>query len=231
MRVAIIENMEMTHHGQVGVALNEAAVQIDVYRPWRDGILPEAADHDALVSFGGAQAALDDGDYPYLPRLADLMATKAALNHAVLGICLGSQVLARGLGARNLIGGHVEFGWVPLHLTQAAATDAVLGQLPAEFASFEWHSDHFTLPPGSVHLAKTATAPVQCFRAHRAAYGMQFHFEANRAVVADWTRSFPEAAEALLPGWGQRHAARAATEGVAADAFGLTIARNWVALI
>ena len=60
---------------------------------------------------------------------------------------------------------------------------------------------------------------------------MQFHFEANRAVAADWAREFPEAFEANRPGWVARFADHAAADGVAADAHGLAIARAWVALI
>ena len=57
MRVAIIENTAITHHGQVGVALHEAAARIDLWKPWRDGALPEAGAYDALVVFGAVRAA------------------------------------------------------------------------------------------------------------------------------------------------------------------------------
>ena len=73
MRVAIVENTVVTHHGQVGVALHEVAARIDVYKPWRDGVLPESGDHDALVVLGGEQSALADTTHPYLPLLAQLM--------------------------------------------------------------------------------------------------------------------------------------------------------------
>ena len=231
MRVALIETIQPTHHGQVGVALHEAGAAVEIFRPWRDGILPKAGDHDAIVAFGGGHDALDDGIHPYLPDLARLMVSTAERGHAVLGICLGAQVLARGLGAQNHIGQHREFGWTPVTLTPEAGQDAVLRHLPPVFPSFEWHSDHFTQPPGAQHLASTAKAPVQCFRAHRAAYGMQFHFEASRAVVAHWSRDFPRDTEAMHPGWADQHPVQAAAQGIAADGHGLAIARAWVALI
>ena len=231
MRVALIENMSATHHGLVGVALHEAGALIEIFQPWRDGRLPAAGDHDAVVAFGGAQNALDDALHPYLPELARLMAEKAAMGQAVLGICLGSQILARGLGAENRIGTAAEFGWVPVHLAPAAGQDPVLRHLPATFPIFQWHSDTFTLPPGAQHLATTPSAAMQCFKSHRAAYGMQFHFEASRAVVAHWSREFSGAADKMCPGWADLHQSHAATRGVAADAHGLAIARAWVALI
>lgn len=228
MRVAIIENTAVTHHGQVGVALHEQAAQIEIFRPWVDGILPDPGAHDALIVFGGEQTALSDDTHPYIPALARLMQQTAALDRAVLGICLGAQILARGLGSKNQIGGAEEFGWHQVHIL---TDDPVLNHLPPTFPIFEWHSDTFTLPPGSIHLATSPKARVQAFRAHRAAYGMQFHFEANRNVVASWTRTFPDLTEQIEPGWSKSHPIRAATLGAEADHHGLAIARAWVALI
>lgn len=231
MRVAIIENTAVTHHGLVGVALHEAAATIDLYKPWLDGKLPAPGSFDALVSFGGEQNALADADHPYLPDLAALMYDAALSGTAVLGICLGAQVLARGAGASNSLASHVEHGWCQVDLTEAGRADPVLRHLPQRFPIFEWHSDHFTLPPGAVHLATNAAAPVQSYRIGRAGYGTQFHFEASRAVVADMTQSWPEAAERMTPGWVAAHPELADTLGADADGHGLAIARAWVALI
>jgi GMP synthase (glutamine-hydrolysing) len=231
MRVAIIENAAVTHHGQVGIALHEAGARIELWKPWRDGALPELGTYDALVAFGGDQNALADAAHPYLPRLARLMKDSANMGIATLGVCLGAQVFARGIGATNHIGTAGEYGWTDVALTPAGQTDPVLAALPARFPIMQWHSDTFTLPPDAVHLAGSAKASVQCYRYGRAGYGMQFHFEANRAVVADWVREFAPAFEASEPGWIANHPRQAALQGAAADSHGLAIARAWTALI
>lgn len=232
MYVAIVENTRVTHHGQVGVALHEAGARIEVFRPWADGRLPRnPEEHDALVVFGGEQSALDDGLHPYLPDLAQSMRVYGAAERAVLGICLGSQLLARGWGGENRLGVAPEFGWQELRLTHDGRADPVLSAVPGAFLSFQWHSDSFTLPPGAVSLAEGDAVKPQAFRIGRASYGMQFHFEASRAVVADWTRSFPDLAERMSPGWVEDHPRRAVSEGVAADAAGMALARAWVAQI
>ena len=230
MRIAIVENTRVTHHGQVGVALHEAAALIDLWKPWADGALP-GADADALVVFGGEQAATDDHIHPYLPALADLMATYTQADKPVLGICLGSQLLARAFGATNHLGTAPEFGWVDVTLTEAGRTDPVLSQVPQTFPIFQWHSDTFTLPPGATHLAHSATARHQAFRLGRATYGTQFHFEASRPVVADWLRRFPDGVARMDEGFAARHTGLADTLGAEADRHGLALARAWVKLI
>lgn len=232
MRVAIIENTAVTHHGQVGVALHEAGAKIELYKPWRDGRLPEnTAEFDGLVVFGGEQSALDDALHPYLPRLAATMRAFSQADKAVLGICLGSQVLARAFGAANHLGTAPEFGWCEVRLTDEGAADPVLGALPPAFPIFQWHSDTFTLPEGAVHLANSGVAAHQGFRIGRATYGIQFHFEANRRVVADWNREFPDLITSKDPGFAAALPDGRGKAGVAADAHGLTIARNWVAQV
>ena len=73
---------------------------------------------------------------------------------------------------------------------------------------FHWHLDTFTLPPGAVHLAASAMTENQAFRIGRAVYGIQFHFEADRALVERWNREFAELIAEETPDWPERHAAR-----------------------
>lgn len=233
MRVAIIENTAVTHHGQVGVALHEAGALVDICRPFAGQPLPETLEGlDALVVFGGEQSARDDRIHPYLPRLAALMREANGRGMAVLGICLGSQLLARGFGAENHLGTAREFGWHEVQLTDEGQRDPVLAAATESgaFHVFQWHSDTFSLPEGATRLAGSPVAAQQAFRIGRATYGMQFHFEASRAVVADWNRTFPDLVERISPGWHDTHARTAPVLGRAADAAGLAIARAWVGL-
>jgi GMP synthase-like glutamine amidotransferase len=230
MRVAIVENTGNTAHGQVGVALAEAGAIIEQYRPYLGQPLPESfAGHDALVVFGGEQSARDDATHPYLPQLCALMHGAVEAGRATLGICLGSQLLARAYGAASHIGTAPEFGWVGI--TRLGA-DPVLDALPRNFTSFQWHSDTFDLPAGAVHLAQSPGAAHQAFRMGRAGYGTQFHFEAHQNVVTEWTRQFPGQIEAMAPGWiADHHARHARKAGAQADTAGLALARAFVAQI
>lgn len=231
MRVAIVENTPFTHHGQVGVALHQAAARIGLYKPWSDGRLPDPGGYEALVVFGGEQAATDDHTHPYLPALAGTIRDFTAADKAVLGICLGAQLMARAFGGVNRLGIAPEAGWCEVSLRAEGRADPLFDGIPDRFRIMQLHADTFDLPPGAQHLATSPGAAAQAFRIGRASYGTQFHFEASRAVVADWHRGFAHVFRATDPDWDQTYPQALARHGAAADAAGLNLARNWVRLI
>ncbi|MDO9416452.1 type 1 glutamine amidotransferase [Pararhizobium sp.] len=232
MRVLVVENMDGSHLGQVGVALEEARADIDIRRPYEGDVLPEhTGDHDAIVVFGGTRSAVDDADHPYLAGVARLMRRFGDEGKAVLGICLGSQLLARGYDGENILGAAREFGWTDVALTPDGEADPVLSAAGPTFSSFAWHSDTFSLPADAARLATNATVANQAFRFGRAAYGTQFHFEANRAVVEDWKQNFKETILKIDPEWLKDFAGHAARSAEMSDTAGLALARAWVGVI
>jgi len=232
MRVLVVENFDNTGLGQVGTALAEAGAAIDMRRAHHgEALPPTATGHDALVVLGGGQNALDDEAYPYMPGLLSLMRDFGEGDKAVLGICLGSQLLARAYGGDNLLGAAPEFGWHKVSLTGEARADPVLSKAPEAFSIFQWHDDTFTLPKDAVRLAQNPAASNQAFRIGRAVYGIQFHFEADRPLVRHWNAAFADYIAEHHPGWTERFAAEEAAHGAEADAAGLALARAWVAAI
>ncbi|RWK56327.1 type 1 glutamine amidotransferase [Mesorhizobium sp.] len=232
MRVLVVQNFDSEGLGQIGAALVEAGADIDLRRPYCGDTLPrDSAAHDAMVVLGGAQNALDDEICPYFPELLDLTRDFAGKDRAVLGICLGSQLVARAFGGENRLGTASEFGWHQVSLTPAATADPVLAALPENFPIFEWHDDTFVLPGNAVRLAGNEVAENQAFRIGRAVYGFQFHFEADRPMVRDWSASFASLIAERHPDWSDRLDDEMARHGADADAAGLAIARAWVATI
>lgn len=232
MRVLVVQNYQNTGLGLVGQALAEAGAQIDLVQAHTGEALPaDDAGYDALISLGGDQNALADEQFPYLPALARLIRRFGDADKAVLGICLGSQLVARGYDAENILGRPQEFGWHAVTATAEAAADPVLSVVPHTFPIFHWHRDTFSLPEGAVHLASSAITRNQAFRIGRAVYGIQFHFEADTALVEEWRHVFHDEIMRDNPAWLENYPARVAESGAAADAAGLALARAWVALI
>jgi GMP synthase (glutamine-hydrolysing) len=232
MRVLVIENYVGTPLGLVRQALADAGAEIDLRVVWQGAAVPDNLDgYDGLVVLGGEQSALDDADHPHLPHLAALTHAFSEADKAVLGICLGAQLVARGAGATNILGRPVEFGWHKVKPTNAGRDDPVIAALGKGAPVFHWHLDTFTLPSGAEHLATSAQTEIQAFRIGRATYGIQFHFEADQALVERWSEEFAEVIAAYAPDWPARRLKDAARHGAKADAAGTAIARAWVGLI
>ncbi|HVY19356.1 MAG TPA: type 1 glutamine amidotransferase [Bauldia sp.] len=232
MRVLVIENFVGTPLGQIEPALRQKGADIDLRQAWQGAPIPATdAGYDGIVVLGGEQSAVDDADYPYLPHLAELTRMFGAADKPVLGVCLGAQIVARGAGARNILGRPVEFGWHEVTPTAAGKSDPVLSALGESSPTFHWHLDTFTLPPGAVHLATSAQTEQQAFRIGRATYGIQFHFEADRKLVDRWSADFAGVIATYAPDWEKQRPVDAARSGARADALGAAIARAWVGLI
>ena len=206
LRAIVFEHAEHEGAGLVGQALQAHGVQLDRRRLHLGDPLPESpesptsiAEYDAVLAMGGPMAAWQDAEYPFLAGEARLLAAAARAGVPTLGICLGSQLLARGLGARGFAGPAPEIGIYPLELTEAGQADPLLQPFAGsrEGDAFHWHQDTFDLPPGAVHLARSARFAHQAYRLGARAYGLQFHPECDQAMRTDWARRHADQLRAL----------------------------------
>ncbi len=144
-----------------------------------------AEDPDLLVVLGGPIGAGDDALYSFLADEAAIIAKRLEAGRAVLGICLGAQLMARALGAgvgANPAG--KEIGWSALSLTPAGERSplASLTGIPV----LHWHGDIIELPKGAELLASTPMTPVQAFSWGDAALALQFHPEVTADGLESW---------------------------------------------
>lgn len=163
-------------------------------------------DCDGLVVMGGPMSAYDGGRHPWLePELEPIRgALRAGL--PLMGVCLGSQLLAAAAGARVYPGERPrEIGWDTVRLTPAGARDPLCRHLletPADVEAaveatvFQWHGDTFDLPQGAELLAASALYAHQAFRIGQCAYGFQFHFEVSAQTIAEWMALWPQELDA-----------------------------------
>jgi GMP synthase (glutamine-hydrolysing) len=108
----------------------------------------------------------------------------------MLGVCLGSQLVARAAGARVFRAAEPEVGWILVELNEAAAADPVVASLPTRFEAFQWHHYTHDLPHGAVELARSSVC-TQAYRLGRA-WGVQFHPEVRQEQVESWLAEDPD---------------------------------------
>ena len=144
-----------------------------------------------VVSFGGPQSANDD-HVDYVRAELDWMPRVMAAGVPLLGICLGSQMVARTLGAT--VGpdpnGLYEFGYYPIEPLDGAAEDLALD---ATLNVAHRHGEAFTMPAGARRLARRDVFENQAFRYGATTWALQFHPEVNDAVLARWVGGDPPA--------------------------------------
>ncbi len=175
MRALIIQHEEDAPGGHVSAWLRERGAEQDVYLVTADGAGADPRAYDLVVSLGSEESAYDDA-LTWVAREAALLRDAVSADVPVLGICFGSQLLARAVGGQALPGAQTEIGWVAVRSSDI--------ELVAEGPWFQWHHDTFAPPPGAVMLAENPAGP-QAYIVGRS-LGVQFHPEVTSEIVEKW---------------------------------------------
>ncbi|MEH1899745.1 MAG: type 1 glutamine amidotransferase [Nostoc sp.] len=145
--------------------------------------LPSVDNLDWLIVMGGPMNVYEDHKYPWLTLEKHLIEEAIKKNKIVIGICLGSQLIADVLGSKVYKGQEKEIGWYPIQMTTEAQNYPVFASLPATFTVFHWHGDIFDLPPSAVRLAYSEVCVNQAFIYGDRVLGLQFHLESTQDSV------------------------------------------------
>jgi GMP synthase (glutamine-hydrolysing) len=141
---------------------------------------------DALMIFGGSMHVDQEDGHPWMAPEKMFIREHLRRGTPILGVCLGSQLLAEAAGAQPYRMPEPEIGWYEIEITEAGAADPVVGPLAPSVELFEWHHYAAPLPPGAVELARTPGS-LQAFRLDgKPAWGLQFHAEVTRENLFDW---------------------------------------------
>jgi GMP synthase (glutamine-hydrolysing) len=139
---------------------------------------------DLVVVLGGPIGVYENDRYPFIDREIRWLTDRIAARRPLLGICFGSQLIAKALGARVYASGTKEIGWAPVTLTAAGAASCL--EHLADTPVLHWHGDTFDLPDGAVHLASTPVCRHQAFAYGEHTLALQFHAEAVGPALEAW---------------------------------------------
>jgi GMP synthase-like glutamine amidotransferase len=187
VRVRFLQHVPFEGPAALEPALRAAGHALATTRLFADEELPEPDALDWLVVLGGPMSVHDELRHPWLGAEKRLVVRCIDAGKRVLGVCLGAQIVAEGLGARVRRNPEPEVGWFEVERTAGAEASPLGRALPGRFPAFHWHGETFGLPPGAVHLARSEACEHQAFAWGEHVLALQFHLETT-----------PEAARALV---------------------------------
>jgi GMP synthase (glutamine-hydrolysing) len=193
LNVLVLQHAAGETAGTFGEVFAARGVTARVIRGFAGEPVPRSLEGAAgLLVLGGPMGVYEAERYPFLCDELRLIEHALAVGRPIVGICLGSQLLATALGARVAPGPAPEIGWHPVALHDDAASDPLWREAPRAFTALHWHGDVFDLPPQAVALAASAQTPVQAFRHGSAAWGVLFHAEITAPLLAVMMDASPD---------------------------------------
>lgn len=141
---------------------------------------------DLLVVMGGPQSpATTKAECPHFDSKAEqtLMNECIAAGKAVVGVCLGAQLLGEALGAAHCRSPEKEIGKFPITLTEAGKKHALFADFEDTLDVGHWHGDMPGLTTGAKVLAQSEGCPRQIVEYGERVFGFQCHMELTPEIV------------------------------------------------
>ena len=182
MRIVVLEHNDYIPAGHLATALDAAGADVTTLRIGCGDPVAGIDGWDGIVILGGEMGAYDTDRFPWLDDEKRMVADAVAADVPLFGVCLGSQLMADGLGGEAYLAPAKEIGVIDVELTDAGRADPVVKHLDAPCVV--WHQDTFDLPPGAVLLARSDRYP-HAFRIG-SALAVQGHPEASPEIVESW---------------------------------------------
>ena len=177
--VLLVQNTRIEGSGYLGELLSNDGFDITSIHAKHEEI-PKKKFSFAVI-LGAPESANDD--LPYLLNEQKLIKNSVNNEIPVLGICLGSQLIAKTFGAKVYKGPIKEIGFY--NDLKFSNNSKLFDGFTNPFSVFHWHGDTFDLPDGASRLALSKNYENQAFQ-YKCAIGLQFHLEVNEQMVNLW---------------------------------------------
>jgi GMP synthase (glutamine-hydrolysing) len=187
----VVQHTPTEGPGLLSGVIDGAGAKMTVIRLDLGDVLPDPTGVAGAVVMGGPMGVYDTSDHPWLVSEKNWLAGAVEAGLPVLGVCLGSQLLAAALGATVTTGETPEIGIGRVTLGREGRADPLLGPEGDGLPVVHWHGDTFAIPDGAVHLASSDRYENQAFRYGERVYGLQFHLEVDDEVAAGWRPDLP----------------------------------------
>lgn len=187
--VLVLKHVETEDAGTIRDFMLDRKIIFRAVNLYSGDTLPkEISDVAGVVIMGGPMNVYEEDKYSFLKKEGDFIKRLIEEKIPCFGVCLGSQLIAKAMGARVHKSPEAEIGWHEVTLTPEAAKDPVFSQVgESTLKVLQWHEDTFDLPKEAVLLAEAeGKTPNQAYVIGDAIYGLQFHVEVNRRMLKEW---------------------------------------------
>ncbi len=176
--ILVIQNARLEGPGELGKLFQSDGFKLDVVFAKKEKI--PSLNHNMVMILGAPESANDNLEY--LKNEMNLIREASEKNIPVLGICLGSQLIAKAFGANVFPGPLKEIGFYDDILVDSASS--LFQGIPSPFTVFHWHGDTFDIPKNATRLAYSGLYN-QAFQVG-SAVGVQFHLEVDKETILSW---------------------------------------------
>jgi len=177
----VIQNTRIEGIGTLGELLRADGFNIKTILAKNEKI-PQTK-YDAIIILGAPESANDD--LPYLKQEILLIQDSVKKEIPVLGICLGSQLIAKAFGARVYKGPKKEIGFYDDVEFDNMSQSNLFSGIKSPSLVFHWHGDTFDLPKNAIRLAHSRDYQNQAIKIV-SAIGIQFHLEIDAPTIKLW---------------------------------------------
>lgn len=186
-----IQNINFETLGTLKELISSDSFSIENIEAQKEPVPNNVKQYAAIIILGGPMAVYDNVEY--LKEEQELIRQALKLDIPVLGICLGSQLIAQAIGGKVYKGRKKEIGWSEVTINSAGFMDLFKGISTKKIKVFQWHGDTYELPAKATIMASSKLYP-QAFRYH-SAIGIQFHLETNDEMIRRWTDEYAKELE------------------------------------
>lgn len=162
--------------GHIELWANKHKHHLSYTHLFEEANFPNQDEFDMLIIMGGPMNIYEEGIYSWLVTEKRFIKETIESNKAVIGFCLGSQLIADVLGGKVTTNNYKEIGWLPIRWTDAAKEIPILEKDALAPLVFHWHGDTFSIPPDSI-IASSTGCLNQAFLYNEKVLGLQFHLE------------------------------------------------------
>jgi len=198
--ILIIKHIDIEGPGTLGDFLKSQGEPFRIVELGAGEPLPDdPREFKAVVVLGGPMNVYEEDRFNFLKPENEFIQKVLNAEVPFLGICLGSQLLAKAAGAKVVRSPVKEIGWYQIQLTQDGKKDQLFKNFKPEDPIYHWHGDMFQIPSNGKLLASAQGCPHQALKVGKNAYGLQFHVEVTDRSIKEWCEEY---CETDLPGRG-----------------------------